>query len=202
MPGAKKDESLRKAERLRRKADFEIIAREGTRRHTRNFLLIARKNDQGFARVGVVAGKKVGTAVERNRVKRLVREFFRRNKDRVAPFDRLRDRREEGGARFAVCPRGDRIEHPVGTPEGGRSEALSRSPLRRPIWRDVVIGIIKAYKILVSPLFGPTCRFYPSCSTYASDAISIYGLGHGGLLAIKRLLKCHPFHPGGYDPIR
>jgi len=85
MPGAKRDESLRKAERLRRKADFEIIAREGTRRHTRNFLLIARKNDQGFARVGVVAGKKVGTAVERTRVKRLVREFFRRNKDRVLP---------------------------------------------------------------------------------------------------------------------
>ncbi|OGP92337.1 MAG: ribonuclease P protein component [Deltaproteobacteria bacterium RBG_16_54_18] len=85
MPGAKRDESLRKAERLRRKADFEIIAREGTRKHTRNFLLIARKNDQGFARVGVVAGRKVGTAVERNRVKRLVREFFRRNKDRVHP---------------------------------------------------------------------------------------------------------------------
>jgi ribonuclease P protein component len=84
MPREKKDESLRKAERLRKKADFEIIAREGLRRHTRNFLMIARKNDQGFARVGVVAGKKLGNAVERNRVKRSVREFFRRNKDHVA----------------------------------------------------------------------------------------------------------------------
>jgi ribonuclease P protein component len=85
MPGAKRDESLRKAERLRRKADFEIIAKKGKRRHTRNFLLIVRKNNQGFARVGVVAGRKAGKAVERNRVKRVVREFFRRNKDRVPP---------------------------------------------------------------------------------------------------------------------
>jgi ribonuclease P protein component len=78
-----KDEGLRKDERLRREADFEIIVKEGMRRHTKNFLIIARKNDQGYCRVGAVASKKVGNAVERNRVKRLVREFFRRNKDKL-----------------------------------------------------------------------------------------------------------------------
>ena len=80
-----KDEGLRREERLRRQADFEIIAKEGIRRHTKNFLIIARRNDQGFCRLGAVASKKLGKAVERNRAKRLVREFFRRNKDKLSP---------------------------------------------------------------------------------------------------------------------
>lgn len=70
---------------MRRKKDFEAIAKEGVRRHTKNFMIITRKNDQGFSRVGAVASKRLGKAVERNRVKRLMREFFRRNKDRLPP---------------------------------------------------------------------------------------------------------------------
>ena len=81
----KKDERLRKEERLRRKGDFETIAKEGARKHTKNFLIIARKNDRGFSRLGAVTSKRLGNAVERNRVKRLMREFFRRNKDRLPP---------------------------------------------------------------------------------------------------------------------
>jgi ribonuclease P protein component len=85
MPRQKRDERLRREERLRRKKDFEVVAREGVRRHTKNFMIISRKNDQGFSRVGAVASKRLGKAVERNRVKRLMREFFRRNKDRLPP---------------------------------------------------------------------------------------------------------------------
>jgi len=85
MPRPTKNEGLRKEERLRKKTDFETIAKEGIRRHTKNFLIIARKNERGFSRMGAVASKKVGKAVERNRVKRLMREFFRRNKDRLPP---------------------------------------------------------------------------------------------------------------------
>jgi ribonuclease P protein component len=85
MPRQKRDEGLRRDERLRRKRDFEAIAKEGIRKHTKNFLIIMRKNDQGFSRVGAVASKKLGKAVERNRAKRLMREFFRRNKDRLPP---------------------------------------------------------------------------------------------------------------------
>jgi len=85
MPQKNKNEGLRREERLRKKGDFETIAKEGIRRHTKNFLIIARKNDRGFSRLGAVASKKVGKAVERNRVKRLMREFFRRNKDRLPP---------------------------------------------------------------------------------------------------------------------
>ena len=65
----------------------------------------------------------------------------------------------------------------------------------------LMIGIVKAYQTLISPLFPPTCRFYPSCSQYAIEAISSHGALRGGWLAIKRIAKCHPFHAGGFDPV-
>lgn len=58
------------------------------------------------------------------------------------------------------------------------------------------------YRKYISPLKGPTCRFYPSCSQYALDALGKYGLWKGSFLAIGRILRCHPFHPGGYDPVK
>jgi len=61
--------------------------------------------------------------------------------------------------------------------------------------------VIRAYQLLVSPWLGNHCRFYPSCSQYAYEAISKYGMGKGGFLAFKRLCKCHPFHPGGVDHV-
>ncbi|WP_093394572.1 membrane protein insertion efficiency factor YidD [Thermodesulforhabdus norvegica] len=66
----------------------------------------------------------------------------------------------------------------------------------------VLSYFIMAYRIFLSPLKGgPTCRFIPSCSQYALDAYRVHGLIKGSYLTVKRLLKCHPFHPGGYDPI-
>ena len=65
----------------------------------------------------------------------------------------------------------------------------------------ILLWLIKAYRSFISPLFPPSCRFQPTCSQYAYDAISTYGTFKGAWLAIKRILRCHPFHPGGYDPI-
>ncbi|GAE89248.1 membrane protein insertion efficiency factor YidD [Acetivibrio straminisolvens] len=66
-----------------------------------------------------------------------------------------------------------------------------------------VIFIIRLYQRWISPLkAAPSCRFYPTCSQYAIDAVSKYGIIKGGFMAIKRILKCHPFHPGGYDPVK
>jgi len=63
----------------------------------------------------------------------------------------------------------------------------------------VFIGIVKLYRIAISPLFPPTCRFYPTCSEYAIEALSRHGAFKGGWLAMKRIAKCHPFHEGGVD---
>lgn len=60
---------------------------------------------------------------------------------------------------------------------------------------------IRFYQIFISPLKLPTCRFYPTCSAYAIEAIQKKGPVKGTWLAIKRIAKCHPFHPGGYDPV-
>lgn len=82
------------------------------------------------------------------------------------------------------------------------SEGVEKVRSKRCLWRDLAVEIIKGYKIFISPILGPYCRFYPSCSSYAIDAIRIYGLWRGAVLALKRILKCHPFHPGGYDPVK
>ncbi|WP_243291127.1 membrane protein insertion efficiency factor YidD [Bacillus sp. FJAT-47783] len=67
--------------------------------------------------------------------------------------------------------------------------------------KKVLILFIYFYQKVISPLKPPTCRFYPTCSQYGKEAIERYGALKGGLLTIKRLLKCHPFHPGGIDPV-
>lgn len=60
---------------------------------------------------------------------------------------------------------------------------------------------IRFYRKFISPLHGPTCRFVPTCSEYALEAIEKYGALKGGWLAVKRIAKCQPFHKGGYDPV-
>ena len=67
--------------------------------------------------------------------------------------------------------------------------------------KKAVLVLILAYKRLLSPFLGKNCRFYPTCSEYMFEAIDKYGLPKGLLLGTKRLLKCHPFHDGGVDPV-
>lgn len=67
--------------------------------------------------------------------------------------------------------------------------------------KKMAIILIKGYRLFISPLKPPTCRFVPTCSEYALQAIEKYGTIRGGIMAIRRILRCHPFHPGGYDPV-
>lgn len=67
--------------------------------------------------------------------------------------------------------------------------------------KRALIGFIRFYQRAISPLFPRTCRFIPSCSQYAVIAVTRYGFAKGGWMALKRLAKCGPWHPGGYDPV-
>ena len=62
------------------------------------------------------------------------------------------------------------------------------------------IFVIKVYRVVISPIFPPSCRFYPTCSNYAIDSFSKYGVLKGGAKAVWRILRCNPFNKGGYDP--
>ncbi|MGF1662696.1 MAG: membrane protein insertion efficiency factor YidD, partial [Kineosporiaceae bacterium] len=88
------------------------------------------------------------------------------------------------------------VSRPVapGTPESWR---------RRPaVWpRYAVIGLLRLYQLTISPLLGPVCRFAPSCSSYAVEAVRIHGVVRGGWLTSRRLARCHPWNPGGWDPV-
>lgn len=67
------------------------------------------------------------------------------------------------------------------------------------MWKKGWISLIRFYQIYISPLKGPSCRFYPTCSSYAIEAIQKHGAWKGWMLAIRRIVKCHPWHPGGVD---
>jgi putative membrane protein insertion efficiency factor len=70
------------------------------------------------------------------------------------------------------------------------------------VGKQLVVGSIKVYQHTVSRMLPPSCRFYPSCSQYAVDAVEKYGVARGLWLAARRLSRCHPFNPGGYDPVK
>jgi uncharacterized protein len=67
--------------------------------------------------------------------------------------------------------------------------------------RRLVVGMIRVYQRFISPLLGSNCRYYPTCSHYTLEAVEKYGVMRGSWLGAKRIARCHPWHPGGYDPV-
>ena len=68
--------------------------------------------------------------------------------------------------------------------------------------RSIMIGLIRTYKLVISPLLPSACRFHPTCSEYMKDAIEKHGMWKGVGMGLRRLSRCHPFHQGGFDPVR
>jgi putative membrane protein insertion efficiency factor len=67
--------------------------------------------------------------------------------------------------------------------------------------KRMLLALIRGYQYAISPLLGRTCRYLPTCSEYAAEAVTKYGAIKGGWLGVKRVCRCHPWHPGGYDPV-
>jgi hypothetical protein len=70
------------------------------------------------------------------------------------------------------------------------------------LFKKLLVSLFRIYQKRISPLKKPSCRFYPTCSQYGIEAVTKYGALKGGFMLTKRILKCHPFHPGGYDPVK
>jgi putative membrane protein insertion efficiency factor len=88
--------------------------------------------------------------------------------------------------------------------QDGRTELAAHAiPAQqgRGVVTRLLMGIVTGYRRLISPLLPPRCRFEPSCSAYALEALQVHGAARGLWLAMARIARCHPFHPGGYDPV-
>src|SRR4051794_31059766 len=83
---------------------------------------------------------------------------------------------------------------------GGPCE-FSKAAAHMKIVSSAAIALLEAYQYVLPPLLGRNCRFFPSCSEYAVEAIGRHGLMRGSWLSMRRILRCHPWHPGGYDPV-
>jgi putative membrane protein insertion efficiency factor len=67
--------------------------------------------------------------------------------------------------------------------------------------KTLLLAVLRGYQYAIRPALGANCRFYPSCSDYAREALERHGAARGSWLALRRILRCHPYHPGGYDPV-
>jgi hypothetical protein len=217
------------AARLRRRAEFVATVRGGRRRG--NGAVVVHVNvvectteADAQPRVGFVVSRTVGGAVVRNRVRRRLQHLAGERLDRLPPGARIVVRALPRAADRSYAELANDFEGALsgalsarrrgGKGSRGRAADAPTSPpvtevasehaeVRRP--RSILAGALAApvvaYRRWVSPALPARCRFYPSCSAYALEALETHGALRGLWLTIWRLLRCHPFHPGGYDPV-
>lgn len=213
-----------KASRLLKRRQFLAMSRRQPRPdlvvNAGSFLVLGRRNDLERTRLGVTVTKKTAPrAVVRNRIKRQVREFFRLNvqswpqgldllfiaRPGAAKLTgpQLRDDLTVAGRKLAArVPSRYEPEIRPGPGLGVKSGFFSSIVGVMHEWPGwLALGVIRFYQRCVSPFTPPACRFWPTCSNYAAVAVQRHGFWRGSWLAVRRLLKCHPFHPGGYDPV-
>ncbi len=190
-------ETFSRDDRLRKRREFEECYASGVRvsgKHIQVFLLA----DLGVAartRLGISVPRRVGVAVERNRVRRRIREIFRRSRSLFGSATGAGRRQRPALGGSGVLPgalRGLR---------GGRHAGAVAAAAAMNAGARCAVAVLDFYKRFLSPLLPRACRFEPTCSIYAREAIARHGLGRGAWLAVRRILRCNPFHRGGLDPV-
>ena len=188
---------LSAAQRVRRSADFAATIRGGRRAGRGTVvvhLLLEEPAQASTARAGFVVSKAVGNAVVRNKVRRRLRHLVRPLLGDL-PAGALLVVRALPAAADGV------VRHPRRRPRLGADGRPAAPAAAMSLLARVLTAMVVAYRRYVSPALPARCRFYPSCSAYALEALARHGAVRGTGLAVWRLLRCHPFHPGGYDPV-
>lgn len=158
---------------------FTFVFQQPQRAGTPQITILGRLNQLGHPRIGLTVAKKhVKRAHERNRIKRLTRESFRLRQHELPAMD------------FVVVAKKGIAD----LDNRALTEALDKLWRRHCRRSRILIGLVRAYQLVISPLLGPRCRFQPTCSHYAIEALSRFGMIKGSWLALKRVLKCHPLN--------
>ena len=180
---------MKAAVTLKENYEFRRTYQKGVSAVSPVMVLYCRKNRLGRNRLGLVSSTKLGHAVVRNRCRRRLREVYRLEKPQLKT------------GYYSGCPEqnchgplaGAAKTVPPSVPEG-RSDEGARM-------KRVLLALVRFYRRAISPFRPPCCRYTPTCSQYALEAIEKYGALKGGWMAFRRILRCNPFHKGGYDPV-
>ena len=179
---------MQKQFRLKKRAAFAYVYRKGEKTAARDLLLLSAKSKEGL-KIGLSVSKKVGNAVTRNHVKRLIREALKPIMDRI----------DDGYMCYRGISTHCRERFFLGV-EVGRASVFTCGETQ--MIKRFCLFLLLLYKRTLSPITGNHCAYTPTCSMYSYDAISKYGAFVGILLTIERLLRCTPFAKGGFDPVK
>ena len=187
---------------IKKNSDFQTIYRTAKSYANRQLVMYVRKTDGGQSRIGISVSKKVGNSVVRHHLARLVRESFRLNRDTL-----------EEGLDIIVVARAAAKDSDYKTIERAFMHLCGLHNIKKNrsenminriagLIEKLLILMIRGYQIFLSPLKVRThCIYTPTCSQYAIEALTRYGVVKGLWLSVKRILRCHPWAEGGYDPV-
>ena len=180
-------------EKLGKNPEFQKVYKNGRSKANKYLVMYVKTGESGPKRYGFSVSKKVGNSVVRHHITRLLRESVRKN-----------DALVKEGNRIVIVARKDVSGKTFKEVDGAVFHLLKIHDILK--WSDyvkrILLGMLHIYQKYISPMKRThSCIYTPSCSEYAVQAIKKYGAWKGGFLAIKRILRCHPFHKGGYDPV-